>query len=115
MILSVLFQSPIVITCQCFNNLKYLNFSDDICDQLCERVLSVLVELWLIACVRCFPSPALWKTLREMCMNWRHRIALIEQWNRIHLALTAKLLDIMYGPSFPLLKISAYILKIICL
>ncbi|KAK6624852.1 hypothetical protein RUM44_011716 [Polyplax serrata] len=78
---------------------------DDICDQLCERVLSVLVEVWLLACVRCFPSPPLWKTLREMCMNWRHRIALVEQWNRVHLALTAKLLEFMCGPDFPTLKI----------
>ena len=46
---------------------------DDIGDQLCERVLGVLFEIWLIACVKSFPSPTLWKTFREMCMNWRHR------------------------------------------
>lgn len=79
---------------------------DDVGDQLCERVLSVLMELWLIACVRCFPAPPLWKTLREMCMNWRHRVPLVEQWNRVHLALTAKLLEYTYGPDFPRLKIS---------
>ncbi|KAJ9585304.1 hypothetical protein L9F63_002889, partial [Diploptera punctata] len=33
-------------------------------------------------------------------------IALIEQWNRVNLALTARLLDFMYGPTFPELKIS---------
>ncbi|XP_022914595.2 ral GTPase-activating protein subunit beta isoform X2 [Onthophagus taurus] len=78
---------------------------DDVADQLCERVLSVLFEIWLLACANCFPSPPLWKTLRESCMNWRHRIALIEQWNRINLALTSKLLIFMYGPTFPELKI----------
>ncbi|GFG30495.1 hypothetical protein Cfor_08118 [Coptotermes formosanus] len=79
---------------------------DDVGDQLCERVLSVLFEVWLLACARCFPSPPLWKTFRETCMNWRHRIALIEQWNRVNLALTARLLEFMYGPSYPELKIS---------
>ncbi|XP_075220156.1 ral GTPase-activating protein subunit beta isoform X3 [Lycorma delicatula] len=78
---------------------------DDVGDQLCERVLSVLFEVWLLACVHCFPSPPLWKTLREMCMNWRHRVALVEQWNRVNLALTQRLLDFMNGPSFPELKI----------
>lgn len=78
---------------------------DDVGDQLCERVLSVLFEVWLIACVRCFPSPSLWKTLQESCALLRHRISLIEQWNRVNLALTARLLDFTYGPNFPELKI----------
>ncbi|XP_030759935.1 ral GTPase-activating protein subunit beta isoform X2 [Sitophilus oryzae] len=78
---------------------------DDVADQLCERVLSVLFEIWLIACAQCFPAPPLWKTLRESCMNWRHRVALVEQWNRVNLALTSKVLVFMYGPSFPELKI----------
>lgn len=78
---------------------------DDVSDQLCERVLSVLFEVWLIACVRNFPSPSLWKTLQESCLLLRHRIALIEQWNRVNLALTARLLDFLYGPTFPELKI----------
>ncbi|CAH1959125.1 unnamed protein product [Acanthoscelides obtectus] len=50
-------------------------------------------------------APPLWKTLRESCMNWRHRVALVEQWNRVNLALTSKVLVFMYGPSFPELKI----------
>nr|XP_036224386.1 ral GTPase-activating protein subunit beta isoform X18 [Bactrocera oleae] len=79
---------------------------DDVGDQLCERVLSVLFEVWLLACVRCFPSPSLWKTLQESCAMWRHRIALIDQWNRVNLALTARLLEFTYGPAFPELKIS---------
>lgn len=78
---------------------------DDVGDQLCERVLSVLFEVWLLACVRCFPSPSLWKTLQESCSLLRHRMALVEQWNRVNLALTARLLEFTYGPSFPDLKI----------
>ena len=83
-------------------------FLDDICDQLSERVLSVLLEVWLLACVRCFPSPPLWKTLKEMCLNWRHRIALIEQWNRVHLVLMSKILGFLFGPNYPPLKICKY-------
>lgn len=81
---------------------------DDVSDQLCERVLSVLFEVWLIACVRNFPSPSLWKTLQESCLLLRHRIALIEQWNRVNLALTARLLEFLYGPTFPELKIREF-------
>lgn len=83
----------------------YYILTEDVGEELCERVLSVLIEVWLIACVRCFPSPSLWKTLREMAVTWRHRTALIHQWNRINLALTARVLTFMYGPDFPQLKI----------
>ncbi|XP_066599368.1 ral GTPase-activating protein subunit beta isoform X2 [Prorops nasuta] len=79
---------------------------EDAGEQLCERVLGVLLEVWLVACERNFPSPPLWRTLRESCLRWRHRLALVEQWNRVCLALTAKLLQIMYGPTFPELRIS---------
>lgn len=51
----------------------------DVGDQLCERVLSVLFEIWIIACVKCFPSPSLWKTFQESCAAWRHRMTLVEQ------------------------------------
>ncbi|XP_050058118.1 ral GTPase-activating protein subunit beta isoform X4 [Aphis gossypii] len=78
---------------------------EDVGEELCERVLSVLIEVWLVACARCFPSPSLWKTLREMAVTWRHRTALIHQWNRVNLALTARVLTFMYGPGFPQLKI----------
>lgn len=70
-----------------------------------------LFQIWLIACAQCFPSPSLWKTLRECCMNWRHRVALIEQWNKVNLVLTSKVLGFMYGPTFPELKIGKFLLK----
>ena len=70
---------------------------EDVGDQLCERVLGVLYEIWLIACVKSFPGPTLWKTFQEMCMNWRHRTGLITQWNRVNIALLARQLTFMYG------------------
>ena len=73
---------------------------DDVGDQLSGRVLGVLYEIWLVACVKCFPSPSLWKTFREMAMNWRHRIGLVDQWNRVTMVLTRKLVLFMYGPDF---------------
>ncbi|KAG0723198.1 Ral GTPase-activating protein subunit beta [Chionoecetes opilio] len=82
-------------------------------EQLCERVLSVLFETWLLACARCFPPPPLWNALRESCQRWRHRAGLIEQWNRINFALTRKLISFMYGPSFPEISISEDDLNII--
>lgn len=87
------------------NQLLLAHPTCEVGDQLCERVLSVLFEVWILACVKCFPAPSLWKTFQETCAHWRHRMALVEQWNRINLALTARLLDFMYGPSFPELKI----------
>jgi len=78
---------------------------DDVGDQLCERVLGVLYEIWLIACVKSFPGPTLWKTFQEMCMNWRHRTGLVTQWNRVNIALLARQLTFMYGGKMPQLNI----------
>ncbi|CAK1542009.1 unnamed protein product [Leptosia nina] len=75
-------------------------------EQLCERVLCVLFEVWILACHRCFPSPPLWRTLREHCISWRHRAPLTETWTRVSLCLTARLLKHMYGPLFPAMPIS---------
>ena len=78
---------------------------EDVGDQLCERVLGVLYEIWLIACVKSFPGPTLWKTFQEMCMNWRHRTGLITQWNRVNVALLARQLHFMYGGNIPPLMV----------
>ncbi len=79
---------------------------DDVGDQLCERVLGVLYEIWLQACLKRFPAPPLWKAFRETCANWRHRTGLVDQWNRVNMALTSRLLAFMYGPNFPRAKIN---------
>ena len=66
---------------------------NDIGTQLSERIVSVLFDIWIIACNRCFPSPSYWKTFQQLCCTWRHRSALIDQWNSINLVLTQKLVQ----------------------
>ena len=44
---------------------------DDVGDQLCERVLGVLYEIWLIACVKSFPGPTLWKTFQVWLIGYQ--------------------------------------------
>ncbi|XP_046372123.1 ral GTPase-activating protein subunit beta-like isoform X1 [Haliotis rufescens] len=75
--------------------------SYDIGDHLCERVLSVLFGIWMLACSKCFPSPSLWKTFRNMCQFWRHHEALVIQWHKINHALTSRIIRMMYGPDYP--------------
>ena len=79
--------------------------SDDISDHLCERVLSVLFGIWLMACNKCFPSPSLWKTFRNMCIYWRHHEALVVQWHKVNHVLTAHMIRTMYGPTYPQLVV----------
>ncbi|XP_078001249.1 ral GTPase-activating protein subunit beta-like [Glandiceps talaboti] len=74
-------------------------------DKLCDRLVSVLFEIWLLSCARCFPSPPLWKTLRDMCATWRHHESLVEQWNRINKVLTSRVLRFLHGPNFPEFKV----------
>ncbi|XP_078313092.1 ral GTPase-activating protein subunit beta-like isoform X3 [Crassostrea virginica] len=80
--------------------------SYDIGDQLCERVLSVLFEIWLLACYKCFPSPSLWKTFRAMCISWRHHESLVVQWHKVNHALTSNVLNFTQGPEYPKLTLA---------
>ncbi|KAI7808059.1 ral GTPase-activating protein subunit beta isoform X3 [Triplophysa rosa] len=76
-----------------------------IAEKLAEKLISVLFEVWFLACTRCFPTPPYWKTAREMLANWRHHPPVVEQWSKVISALTSRLLRFMYGPSFPLFKV----------
>ncbi|KAJ6661014.1 hypothetical protein lerEdw1_016815 [Lerista edwardsae] len=76
-----------------------------IAENLAEKLIGVLFEVWLLACSRCFPTPPYWKTAKEMVGNWRHHSAVVEQWSKVICALTARLLRFTYGPSFPPFKI----------
>lgn len=67
---------------------------DDIGTQLHDRILGVLFDLMLIACSRSIPDASMWKTFHEMCLNWRHRPALVEHWKRITSMLTKRIVAI---------------------
>ncbi|MBN3322621.1 RLGPB protein, partial [Atractosteus spatula] len=70
-----------------------------IAEKLAEKLISVLFEVWFLACTRCFPTPPYWKTAREMLANWRHHPPVVEQWSKVICALTSRLLRFTYGPS----------------
>ncbi|XP_025048876.1 ral GTPase-activating protein subunit beta isoform X3 [Alligator sinensis] len=76
-----------------------------IAENLAEKLIGVLFEVWLLACARCFPTPPYWKTAKEMVANWRHHPAVVEQWSKVICSLTSRLLRFTYGPSFPPFKI----------
>ncbi|XP_035238591.1 ral GTPase-activating protein subunit beta-like isoform X4 [Anguilla anguilla] len=76
-----------------------------IAEKLAEKLVSVLLEVWLLACARCFPTPPYWKTAREMLANWRHHSPVVDQWSKVISALTSRLLRFTYGPSFPVFKV----------
>lgn len=64
---------------------------DDIGTQLHDRILGVLFDLVLLASVRSIPTSNIWRTFHEMCLNWRHRPALVDHWRRITLMLSKRL------------------------
>ena len=70
--------------------------------ELCDRVLGALFEMWLLACARSFPSPPLWKAFSEMILHWRHHEALVIQWRRVVVSLTAKTLALLFGQEYAL-------------
>ncbi|KAM3620922.1 uncharacterized protein V6R79_003686 [Siganus canaliculatus] len=74
-------------------------------EQMSYLSMTVLFEVWLLSCSRCFPSRALWQTARQMLSGWRCQEAVVETWSRVVTALTSKLLLLTFGPSFPRLNI----------
>jgi len=89
----------------CEHHLDFL-LIDSIGSLLCERMLTVLFDVWILSCAHCFPAPSLWKTLQEMCSTWRHHDALVAQWHRVNIAFTTRLLHNIYGttPQLPTLQ-----------
>lgn len=96
-----------------FKYLYALYILESIGDRLCERVLSVLFEMWLLCCTKSFPPPPFWKTFRETSAYWRHHEALITQWHRINVILTSKLLKRVQGADYPELIIRKFLTRTI--
>ena len=77
------------------------NMSGGLAEHLCDKLISVLFEVWLHASCHHFPAPSMWKTLHELCASWRHHNSMIDYWSRTSFALTRRVIQYMYGPSFP--------------
>ena len=69
-------------------------------EQLCEKLINCLIQVWLYIACDHFPSPILWCTLSEMFLSWRHHSVLITQWNQLMHLLTSKVLNILFGPGY---------------
>ena len=67
---------------------------------LSEKLVHVLFEGWLNSCVSCFPTPNLWKSLRELCCNWRHHRHVVDQWNKLTFSLTLHVIAHLYTPQY---------------
>ena len=73
---------------------------------LCNTLIHVLFETWLRGCCESFPSPALWKSLRELCCCWRHHPKVVEQWNKMMYSLTLGVIRHLYSQRY-LAEVSA--------
>nr|CAB3265419.1 ral GTPase-activating protein subunit beta [Phallusia mammillata] len=82
-------------------------------EQLCEQLMQTFYDVWMLSCTRCFPTPSLWKTARELMSHWRHHPPVVDWWSRISSALTSRLLTFLYGPDFPSYKVSEEDMKFI--
>ena len=65
---------------------------------LCEMLIHLLLVAWVRACNSSFPSPSLWKSLRELAINWRHHRSVIVEWCRLTYSLTLRVIQVLYGP-----------------
>ncbi|KAI1295337.1 Ral GTPase-activating protein subunit beta [Halotydeus destructor] len=80
---------------------------DDIGTNLCQRIVSSLIEVWLIACQRCFPTPSFWKTFHQLCITLRHRQDVVDQWSRVCLCLTQRLVQLSQPSTSPVTAASS--------
>ena len=64
------------------------------------QLIHVLFEAWLRACTAFFPAPHLWKSLRELCLHWRHHHCLAEEWSRLMYSLTFKVVCHLFSPRY---------------
>ena len=67
---------------------------------LSERLVHVLFEAWLRSCVNCFPTPNLWKSLREQCCTWCHHHSVVEQWNKLMYSVTIHVIAHLYTTQY---------------
>ncbi|CAG8721583.1 1054_t:CDS:2, partial [Acaulospora morrowiae] len=64
-------------------------------DELCEHLLRVLFELWLRSKIR---KVEMWDIFKKCFNQWAHRQQALQQWNATTLALTQRVVRLLYGP-----------------
>ena len=67
-------------------------------EQLSNNLVIVVFDLWLRMCASSFPSPSLWKALRESCISWRHHPEVVQHWSALMVSLTKRVITVLYGP-----------------
>lgn len=67
-------------------------------EQLSNNLIFVVFDLWLRMCASSFPSPSLWKALRESCISWRHHPEVAQHWSALMISLTKRVIAVLYGP-----------------
>ena len=67
-------------------------------EQLSEKLIFVNMNIWLHMSSCSFPSPPLWKALRESCILWRHHPEVVQEWSALMISLTKKVILLLYGP-----------------
>lgn len=72
----------------------------NLASMLSSQLIHVLFEAWLRACTAFFPAPHLWKSLRELCLHWRHHHCLAEQWSKLMYSLTYKVVCHLFSPRY---------------
>ena len=74
--------------------------SSSLASRLSNQLIHVLFEAWLRACTAFFPAPHLWKSLRELCLRWRHHRCLASQWSKLMYSLTLQVVVHLYSPRY---------------
>lgn len=75
-------------------------YCSNLASMLSCQLIHVLFEAWLRACTAFFPAPHLWKSLRELCLHWRHHHCLAEEWSRLMYSLTFKVVCHLFSPRY---------------
>lgn len=77
-----------------------LQYFTTLATRLSSQLIHVLFVAWLRTCTVFFPAPHMWKSLRELCLGWRHHLCLSEQWSLLMYSLTIHVVHLLYSPSY---------------
>ena len=76
-----------------------------IAGMLSERVGCVLFEVWVMSKIE---DPALWSAMERLFPGWCHLMSVVVTWKGVTVALTQRMLNMIYGPTegLPFVKLT---------